>query len=375
MRHHLRAVELRSRIERLAAGDGDFSTVRAALDRELRAALHYDYGALSTLDPATMCWTSCFVSGIDHDAGFERVVYDHEFRAHELNSYADLARADRPVGRLWAMTGGDLEKVGRYRDLLEPLEASDEMRAVLRSHGSCWGTLTLYRRHPAPPFGDDDEQTLLEVAPAIADLFRLMMLRAATRPASGVALAPGLLTVTTAGEICDRTAEADSWLDLIDDRDRVPSVIASLAAATARGEGLARAALPSRRGSWITLHASELRSSDDGEGGRVAIIIEAARPIVLNDLVAEAYGLTPREREVTSLITAGLANKQIAQRLGLSRYTVEDHVKSVFSKTSVANRGSLVALLQHEHYQPRADAGHHPGPYGWYLDDSVRIAG
>jgi DNA-binding CsgD family transcriptional regulator/GAF domain-containing protein len=371
----VREVELRSRIERLAAGNNDFSTVRSALDRELRAALAYDYGALSTLDPATMCWTSCFVSGIDHDAGFERVVYDHEFRAHELNSYADLARADRPVGRLWALTGGDLRQVGRYRDLLEPIEASDEMRAVLRSHGSCWGTVTLYRRRPAPAFSEDDEQTLVAVAPAIADLFRLMMLRAATRPASGVALAPGLLTVTAAGEICDRTAEADSWLDLIDDRDRVPSVIASLASATARGEGLARAALPTRQGGWITLHASELHTPDADGRDRVAIIIEAARPVVLNDLIAEAYGLTPREREVTSLITAGLANKQIAQRLDLSRYTVEDHVKAVFAKTSVANRGSLVALLQREHYQPRTDAGHHPSPYGWYLDDSVRLAG
>lgn len=135
-----------------------------------------------------------------------------------------------------------------------------------------------------------------------------------------------------------------------------------------------RAALPSRHGRWITLHASGLRTRGTGDELRLAIIIEATRPIVLSDLIAEAYGLTPREREVTSLITAGLANKEIAQRLGISRYTAEDHVKSIFAKTSVTNRGSLVALLQREQYQPRSDAGHHPGRYGWYLDDSVRIA-
>ncbi len=374
MKQHLREVELRSRIERLAAGSADFSTVRSALDRELRAAVGYDVGALSTLDPATMCWTSCFVSGVDHDAGFERVVYDHEFGAHELNSYADLARADRPVGRLSAVTDGQLERVGRYTDLLDPLDAVDEMRAVLRSHGACWGTLTLYRRHPEPAYSLDDEVTLAAVAPAIADLFRLTMLRAATDANDAPLLAPGLLTVTTRGEIRDRTDQADAWLDRLDDRDRIPSVITSLAIATTRGEGLARASLPSRHGGWITLHASGLRSaSADGEE-RVAIIIEAARPIQLNDLVTEAYGLTPREREVTTLITTGLANKQIAQRLGVSRYTVEDHVKSVFSKTGAANRGSLVALLQNEHYQPRADRGNHPGPYGWYLDDSICIS-
>ena len=374
MKQHVREVELRSRIERLAAGNADFSTVRAALDRELRAVVGYDVGALSTLDPATMCWTSCFVSGVGHDAGFERVVYDHEFRAHEPNSYADLARADRPVGRLSAVTDGHLQRVGRYADLLEPLDAVDEMRAVLRSHGACWGTLTLYRQRPGPAYTLGDEATLAAVAPSIADLFRLTMLRAATSATSAPLLGPGLLTVTTGGEICERTEQADAWLDQLDDRDRIPSVVTSLAIATARGEGLARASLPSRQGSWITLHASGLRAVTAGGEDRVAIIIEAARPIQLNDLVAEAYGLTPREREVTTLITTGLANKQIAHCLGVSRYTVEDHVKSVFAKTAVANRGSLVALLQNEHYQPRADTGSHPGPYGWYLDDSIRIA-
>jgi len=60
--------------------------------------------------------------------------------------------------------------------------------------------------------------------------------------------------------------------------------------------------------------------------------------------------------------------------LGISTYTAEDHVKSIFSKTSVPNRGRLVALLQHQHHQTHSDAGHHPSPYGWYLDGSTRIA-
>jgi len=38
---------------------------------------------------------------------------------------------------------------------------------------------------------------------------------------------------------------------------------------------------------------SELRLGEDPAAGRVAIIIEAARPVVLHDLVAEAHGLTP----------------------------------------------------------------------------------
>jgi DNA-binding CsgD family transcriptional regulator len=376
MRQHRRSVDLRSRIERLAVGIEDFSTVRAALDGELRRAVDHQVAAISTLDPATMCWTSCFVSGVHHDAGFERVVYEHEFLADETNSYASLARADRPVGRLAAATDGDLRKVGRYRDLLAPIGATDEMRAVLRSHGACWGTITLYRIDPHPPFDEEDERILLDTAPAIADLFRLAMLGAAALAPSSVDHPPGLITVTATGEVRQSTAEASAWLAMLDDRQRVPAVITSLAMAATGGVGLPRAVLPTRQGRWVTLHASGLGSpeaaADEGDPS-IAIIIEGTRPITLSRLVADVYGLTPREREVTSLVTAGLANKEIGRRLGISRYTAEDHVRSVLAKTSTSNRGSLVALLQGEHYQPRNEANHHPGPYGWYLDDSVRV--
>ncbi|HEY2428259.1 MAG TPA: response regulator transcription factor [Acidimicrobiales bacterium] len=48
--------------------------------------------------------------------------------------------------------------------------------------------------------------------------------------------------------------------------------------------------------------------------------------------------LTRREREVLVAVCEGLANKQIARRLGISEKTVKTHLTSVFSRIGVADR-------------------------------------
>ena len=48
--------------------------------------------------------------------------------------------------------------------------------------------------------------------------------------------------------------------------------------------------------------------------------------------------LTPREGEVLVLVRQGLANKQIARRLGISERTVKAHLTSVFARIGVTDR-------------------------------------
>jgi DNA-binding CsgD family transcriptional regulator len=61
--------------------------------------------------------------------------------------------------------------------------------------------------------------------------------------------------------------------------------------------------------------------------------------------MADACGLTAREREVTRLVALGLPTAAIAERLYLSAWTVQDHLKAIFEKVGVATRGELVAHL------------------------------
>jgi DNA-binding NarL/FixJ family response regulator len=54
--------------------------------------------------------------------------------------------------------------------------------------------------------------------------------------------------------------------------------------------------------------------------------------------------LTPREREVVSLVALGLNNDQIADRLFLSPLTAKTHVNRAMTKLSVRDRAQLVVL-------------------------------
>jgi DNA-binding CsgD family transcriptional regulator len=56
--------------------------------------------------------------------------------------------------------------------------------------------------------------------------------------------------------------------------------------------------------------------------------------------------LTDREDEVLRLAVSGLSNDEIADRLAISRRTVEAHMRTLFRKTGVARRAQLATLFQ-----------------------------
>jgi DNA-binding CsgD family transcriptional regulator len=58
-----------------------------------------------------------------------------------------------------------------------------------------------------------------------------------------------------------------------------------------------------------------------------------------------AAGVTSREMDVLALVAGGLTNAQIAQRLFLSRRTVETHVANLLSKTGATTRGDLAPYV------------------------------
>ena len=54
--------------------------------------------------------------------------------------------------------------------------------------------------------------------------------------------------------------------------------------------------------------------------------------------------LTPREVEVLRLLASGIANKQIADCLGISDNTVKFHVAAILGKLGAASRTEAVAI-------------------------------
>ena len=51
--------------------------------------------------------------------------------------------------------------------------------------------------------------------------------------------------------------------------------------------------------------------------------------------------LTARQRDVAALVARGMTNKQIAQRLGISRFTAETHVRNILDRLGAASRSEI----------------------------------
>jgi len=62
-------------------------------------------------------------------------------------------------------------------------------------------------------------------------------------------------------------------------------------------------------------------------------------------------GLSVRETQVLRLVSAGLANKQVGRKLGISERTVKAHLGRVFRQLGVGDRTSA-ALWAREHLAP-----------------------
>jgi DNA-binding NarL/FixJ family response regulator len=72
----------------------------------------------------------------------------------------------------------------------------------------------------------------------------------------------------------------------------------------------------------------------------------AARQLLLARSAAPRVELSAREKEVLRLVVDGLANKQIARRLGISERTVKAHLTSTFQRIGVTDRTQAALWAQ-----------------------------
>lgn len=60
----------------------------------------------------------------------------------------------------------------------------------------------------------------------------------------------------------------------------------------------------------------------------------------------EKYQLTKIEIDIVRWVSHGLTNDEIGEKLHISRFTIETHLKNIFDKTKVKHRTGLACLLQ-----------------------------
>lgn len=87
----------------------------------------------------------------------------------------------------------------------------------------------------------------------------------------------------------------------------------------------------------------------DVHAGRPALHPSVAARLMRRGAAAPARaGITGREHDVLRLMVEGLANKQIAQRLGIGEKTVKTHVSRVLAKLGVEDRTQAAVLAIRE---------------------------
>ena len=86
------------------------------------------------------------------------------------------------------------------------------------------------------------------------------------------------------------------------------------------------------------------------------------------------HGLSTRQRQVLELAAQGLTRRQIARRLGLREYTVNEHLKQIYRKLKVHNRVGAVTLAMRQGLLETTRPAAGLGPVGIGDSASGRLA-
>jgi DNA-binding CsgD family transcriptional regulator len=356
----------RGKLNRLAhAGLDSFAYRERAIDN-LRAVLPFDAAWWWSIDPASGLFTSGVFDPLPSDDGICGGVHSNESGLSDYNKFRVLARTTDKAGILSAATGGHVERSDRYRDLLTPMHYQHELRLALGDGSALWGGLALLRNSGTADFTPAQAHQVASLSQILTEGLRIGVALGAASVDS-IPDGPGMLIVDDDLSIRTMTPNVEHWLEELSDGGRgLPEVIRSVVGLVeqldncdAPADHLPRARVRGASGRWLAIHAS--RTGDTGPyPAGIAVIIEEATPAEIAPLIMHAYGMSPREARVTSLVLRGLSTIEIAAELYLSPYTVQDHLKVIFAKAGVRSRRELVGRVFDQYHWPRYGTGTNP---------------
>lgn len=364
---------VRRDVEVLAHAGLDTATFLAEVYESLQRAVPSSAACVATVDPATQLATGAFKFGelagrSDTDELWGLLEYGH----FEPTSFTELARSGVAAIGMHAAMGGELDGSLRVRELVRAaLACTDELRVLATGGRQLWGGVAMFRD---VPYRDDEIEFVSTLSGLLARGLRVgLMAGLAAEPPEPAVAGPAVMVFDAKARLQQASVGAKERLaQLVREADApMPyAVIGSLVAAAWRYAAGDTDVLPATRlrlrsGQWVLLHASPLNATD-GSAASVVITIEEARPPEIVPLVVAAFDLTPRERDVTQLVLQGVDTREVAATLHLSPHTVQDHLKSIFTKTGVNSRRELVARVFFDQYVPRI--GNPLSPTGWFLD-------
>jgi DNA-binding CsgD family transcriptional regulator len=374
----LAAERVRRDVEVLARAGLDLATFVDESMSSLRRAVPFDSVCIGTMDPSSGLLTGTLklggLRGIDeHDHEWGLIEYGMD----DPTSFTQMAARGLTAVGVAAGTVG-VPGSARVEEFMRPLFGfGDELRALcVDERGRAWAGIALFRQVDEPDFDPDEVDYLGSLSTSLALGMRSGLLASLAAVGDNSLHGPIVLIVDASNQVARASLGAEDRLAELTAGNLASGaagLIGSLVGAArryARGETSVapRSRIRAANGMWLVLHAAPL-SGGDGPVGDVAVTIEEARPPEIVPLVVAAFGLTPRERDITQLVLQGMDTRDIAAQLFLSAYTVQDHLKSIFEKAGVRSRRELIARVYFDQYVPRMNAS--LGPSGWFLEPAA----
>jgi DNA-binding CsgD family transcriptional regulator len=265
-------------------------------------------------------------------------------RAMERDPLLVEARASgRPVYNLALMSAQEWEESEAYRLAY----ATHRMRYVaelpVTARGTVVGALHFAASDPARSFEASD----FALADAIAGVLGVAIerIQEQERTARELDRARAALELARVAVVVSDAAAVDLELNpaacslLTEVVDGEARLLALLARPAGAERHVRRLAVELVAGGAGELHAHLERF----DGGLVAVLeLSGDHERVPAHRLA---GLTPRERDVATLVVDGLTDREIAAHLSLSRHTVGQYTRQIYRKLAVRSRAELIASL------------------------------
>jgi DNA-binding CsgD family transcriptional regulator len=348
---------VRERIEAIAAASLDARTMRRQVLAVLREVVDFDAYVWLLTDPVTAVGAAPLaeVPCMTELPALIKAKY-----ATPVNRWTVLNLQTSPAGLLNEAVSGDLARSRVWREVLSRYGIGDVASAVFADQFGCWGFLDLWRDQIRGPFRSADAGFIASLAAPLATALRQCQARTFIKAAAPHRHdgGPVVLTLDDDLRIASRTAASRAWLEVLlppgPGEQAVPASVYNVAAQLlAAEEGVDDHPASTRThladGFWLTLRAARLSSDEprpsapaSGSAGLVVTIEEASAAERL-ELFGRAFGLTAREYQLLGLLATGSDTRAMARQMSLSEHTIQDHLKSIFTKTGSRDRVTVLS--------------------------------
>lgn len=333
----------------------------------LASVMECNYTVLILRPPSMMEAGLNLTSGPDYKPAYDR--YNTGY--YSMDPFVNL-----PVGLVVTLSEyvseSQLQASEFYRFCLQPSNVLHVLGIDLPPSDGLRPGLRLCRPPTAPAFNATERSMVERLAPHLqqamalhqqldrTDLERNLYAGALTQLSVASLLLDSELQILATNAVADRwLAERDgvtrtgNTLTLAQRRDQqqLRELVASATAAQHSGAPTLVSAMPVERPSGrapLGLIVRPLPASDTHSGGpSVSIFIsDPEQPTeVSTKILSQLFGLTSAEARLALRLANGLSLEQAATELGITRNTGRAHLRSIFTKTGVAQQSQLVSLI------------------------------